>query len=62
MAEDVTPASGGRQVIIIATVVTVVFFTIFIWTTPCDVVRTTLVIVEEYASNSCLSVSATKFI
>ena len=30
MAEDVTPASGGRQVIIIATVVTVVFFTIFI--------------------------------
>ncbi len=31
MAEDVTPASGGRQVIIIATVIAVVFFTIFIF-------------------------------
>jgi flagellar M-ring protein FliF len=31
MAEGVTPASGGRQVIIIATVIAVVFFTIFIF-------------------------------
>jgi flagellar biosynthesis/type III secretory pathway M-ring protein FliF/YscJ len=31
MAEDITPAPGGRQVIIIATVIAVVFFTIFIF-------------------------------
>ena len=30
MAEDITPAPGGRQIILIATVVTVVFFTGFI--------------------------------
>lgn len=30
MAEDVTPATGGRQVIMIATVITVVFFTFFV--------------------------------
>jgi flagellar biosynthesis/type III secretory pathway M-ring protein FliF/YscJ len=30
MAEDVTPAAGGRQVIMVATVVAVVFFTFFV--------------------------------